>query len=350
MFKWLKDFILDMKISRDFPSYNEACKGEHQALAERRFSTEEFNAELNLLMRPILTEKQQFDIPINELYSVVATIKTGIAGSREKLVLFKRNYKEELDFRYAERDTLFKERDRLFPAKDKLDEELKVVYMEKSGAHKEKGEAFQGVNDAQSDIDSWYSDSERSTWMLGNKGKKLPNHSLFGQSHGDLSGYKSDRDDAYHEVQNIKDRILIFNKQIQTLKDKKGVINNNIRTINKRAHDLKLQIEKIKEDRQRMFDLRKQRYSKGKLEEEISRNEKELNKKECEWRELRKQCDEFMLKSRKKSGVIELEEKIKRTLIEKNQFIKGFEEEKAIKLRKHEHREAWIAERCKPRV
>jgi hypothetical protein len=40
--------------------------------------------------------------------------------------------------------------------------------------------------------------SERTPWLLVYGGKKIQNHSMFGQSFGDLDFYKSDRDKAYY--------------------------------------------------------------------------------------------------------------------------------------------------------
>jgi hypothetical protein len=45
---------------------------------------------------------------------------------------------------------------------------------------------------------------ERTPWLFGNRGKKLPDHTLFGQSFGDLDGYTADRERACAEIGSCK--------------------------------------------------------------------------------------------------------------------------------------------------
>jgi hypothetical protein len=58
-----------------------------------------------------------------------------------------------------------------------------------------------GFIGCKNNIKSWHNKSERTPWLLGYGGKRIQNHSMFGQSFGDLDFYKSDRDKAYYHVE-----------------------------------------------------------------------------------------------------------------------------------------------------
>jgi hypothetical protein len=57
-----------------------------------------------------------------------------------------------------------------------------------------------GFIGCKNNIKPWHNKSERTPWSLGNGGKIISNHSMFGQSFGDLDFYKSDRYKPYYHV------------------------------------------------------------------------------------------------------------------------------------------------------
>jgi hypothetical protein len=90
---------------------------------------------------------------------------------------------------------------------------------ERSATHDDLQEAYGDLEDAKGDVDRWYAKSERTPWLFGNGGKKLPKYSLFGQSHGDLSSAKYRRGEAVSYVGDSKRRIA----DIKTRRQQSGM-------------------------------------------------------------------------------------------------------------------------------
>lgn len=64
--------------------------------------------------------------------------------------------------------------------------------------------AYQQLADAKADIDAWHQKSKRSGLVFGNSRKKIPKHSLFGQSFSDLDATKARRDKAAGDIRELK--------------------------------------------------------------------------------------------------------------------------------------------------
>ncbi len=138
-----------------------------------------------------------------------------------------------------------------------------------SSAYSEKKEAYDSLNYYSGQIDSWYAKSERTPWLFGNGGKKIPKHSFFGQSHGDLSSYKSSRNSAYYDAQSAKSKISQLKNRRQSYYDEINRISNEIGyLINKINH--------AKSDRNHWYELKKQGYTQKKLSHEIQQFEQSL--------------------------------------------------------------------------
>lgn len=69
----------------------------------------------------------------------------------------------------------------------------------------ELSDAHRRLKDAKADVVSWHRKSKRSGLLFGNSGKKIPQHSLFGQSYGDLDAAKARRNEAGGDIGNLKD-------------------------------------------------------------------------------------------------------------------------------------------------
>jgi len=332
VFSWLKKIIQNIRIAFAFPSYNKERRQRCLASAARHFSTKEIELDVKKRMQPILLEvRTRFDISIEELEKEISEIELELSNHRLLLRIFERDYKEELE-------SIYSERKRLFAEKDELIQEKQPLYEKKKVSHKEKKEAYEEVKYYQSAIDSWYSRSKRTTYLFGKKGKKIPKRSLFGQSQGDLDDYKYSRDEAYEIVSSSKENIAKLNRRI-------GSIDERIKGLNNDAHQRKLDIEKIKQDRQHMFDLRTQGLSREKLLFEVKAYDKRLSRKHVKLTGIKNVRIVFLEKEKHKAGVDELERKIRLIEYQKKKYIDEFDSKASVKERKLEHREKWLKER-----
>lgn len=206
MFDHIKNFFREIRIDMDFSSYERQQRDEHEKQAKRRFSVEQLNIEKSKLLKNIESEaNSKFNASIyekedkNRLYEKEAKEKEFL------LSFFLRNYKEELDELYAKKDYQLSKKKSLYNDLSQIKESL-------SEAFNEKNTAFTELNDCKDSIDSWHAKSQRTPWLFGNAGKKIPKHSFFGQSHGDLDSYKYHRDSAYEDVQAAKNKIRDLNR------------------------------------------------------------------------------------------------------------------------------------------
>lgn len=92
------------------------------------------------------------------------------------------------------------EKRQLFEKLNRLKENLSETYSALSQAHDD-------LRSAKEDINRWHRKSKSNMPFYGNAGEKLPSHSLFGQSFGDLEDYKADRSAAVSEIGTTKTRI-----------------------------------------------------------------------------------------------------------------------------------------------
>jgi hypothetical protein len=242
-----------------------------------------------------------------------------------------RNYKVELEKSYEKKNSLFADKGEIYR---KIDE-LRGVRLD---AFKRKNEAYVTLNYYQDCIDSWYSKSERTTWLFGNAGKKLPKHSIFGQSFGDLDSDKYHRDEAYSHVQACKEEIEEVNGKIGALIERIGETKRNISSL---INDIK----KIKEDRNCMFELKKEGNSKAQLQNELRNLQFILNQDQRKLREHESKRSEFVVAKKHQYGVIELENKIKFMQTGKDEFIKEFHLEENHIQRIAAHRTLWLKEK-----
>lgn len=299
MFNWIRTKVQDKQIAMSFPAYEAAAREAHDATARRQFSTQDINREIIRLMTIPHQEMQvRYLEPIAKLSSTLTMLSAEFAIYREKINILERSYKSELDPLYAEMS--------------ELRDCVKTLLAQKSEAHDD-------MSQARDDIDSWHAQS--SGTFFGNGGKALPNHSLFGQSFGDLDGYKSDREAAYNEIERC---------------------GNEIGAVKSRMDQLRSTIAGIKADRQRMVDLRKQGVQSADLKRIACFIAKRIGQVESERRQMDDQRAIFLEAARQRTGVVVLESTLTAIIAKRNDFIATFDQTYAITDRKLIHRSTWL--------
>lgn len=332
MFMWLKKIIQDHRIASTFPVYDAQCRKQHLALSQQRFATKQLDDQVSFLMQPIMAgSDKRFAKLINGQRVVISELNISLSNQHNKLQLFLPNYKQQIERKYAQRNALFSEKEVVCQKKNQLHAELKETY-------EDKNEAYENLNEVQADIDGWYARSERTPWLLGNGGKKLPNHAFFSQSHGDLACDKAGRDDAYAEIQDCKEAIYDLKQSI-------GECKGQLNTIFSGLDQFKQDISKLKQDRQVMHDLKKKGCNRPELEKSIKRDAGKLKHHQVKLSGLEIKQNEFILAEKQQAGVIKLEQEISELLCAKKKFIAGFDDEIAINHRKQAHRKIWLLQK-----
>gem|GEM_PF-1363206 len=302
----------EKRIKADFPQYEKECRKKYNQQAESDFSVLQLKKEIE--KRLLNIENEANSIFQNNIFSIrsrITLIKLEITNKQKTLNLFTQNYKKTLDDFDTKKKSLYLKKDNFYGDQQKLRNELKVVFTEKD-------EAYKDLNDCKDSIDAWYAESNRTPWLLGNAGKKIPNNSLFGQSFSDLDSYKYDRDEAYTNVKSCKEQIGDIKSEI----DKN---NESIDQVKQEIINITLNIKKCKDDRTRMYELKKDGITRASTQIEIDKFKLALKSKQSELyvQELAKK--EFLFKKKQEVGIIDLENKVKVTLLKKEEFIKEFD-------------------------
>jgi chromosome segregation ATPase len=207
-----------------------------------------------------------------------------------------------------------------------------------SAAFDEKNSAYSELKDYKDRIASWYAKSDRTPWLFGNAGKKLPKHSLFGQSFGDLDSYKYHRDSAYEDVQDAK-------RKIGDLKKEQHELHRAIGQVKEGIGDLFSKINKVKKDRSKMYELKKSGHQKKELQKKLDELRNIISSIAGEIDNIFKSKNEFINQEKHRRGVVELDAKIRKIEAAKDQFLKSFDYEESKQNRKRRHRDIWLKER-----
>lgn len=245
LWKGVHRFVEDFRIDADFPRFEQERRAAHEAGANLRFDTTQVEREIEAIIRTAEAEgSAAYGAQIRRLGSSMYALQPEINELRTQLELLSRDYRQELYTLYAEKASLLSVKHELF-------EQMKALQKERADAQVELREAYVDLNEAKSSIDSWYAKSGRTPWLFGNGGKKLPDHSLLGQSFGDLDGYKADRVRASDEIGSCKS---IIEKIVTRQKANRVLLDENRASLNRVFES----IEAVKASRQRMFDLKDQ--------------------------------------------------------------------------------------------
>lgn len=329
MFDSIKSFIRETQIKLDYPRFDSEETKAHLAEAERRFDTGHLQREVTQIrVQASLAGDQRFGYEISPIRKKLAALEMDLQQNLEQLAIFERNYKSELDDLYAQKELLFQ-------AKEDLLAESKRLRDERSQAHRELGEAYEGLEEAKNDVERWYAKSDRTPWLFGNRGKKLPTHSMFGQSFGDLEAAKSRRGDAVDEISDCKRRITSI-KGSQSANSVQLDLNRN--EIGKVFEN----IAEVKAARQRMFDLKKDGVQPGVLRRIIRELQSSMTGLEEEILNLEKRRSALVEETEIRMGVMEIESAIADLVARKRQFLDAFHSEQSKAARQDRHRRQWM--------
>ena len=207
-----------------------------------------------------------------------------------------------------------------------------------SEAFDEKSSAYSELNHYKDRIDSWYARSDRTPWLFGNAGKRLPKHSLFGQSFGDLESYKYHRDSAYKDVQAARSKI-------GDLREDQHELHRVIGHVKEEIGDLFEKINQVKKDRSKMYELKKIGHQRKELQKKLDELRNIISSLTGEIENVLQSKHEFINQEKHRRGVVELEAKIRKIEAEKEQFLKSFDSEESRQNRKRAHREIWLKHR-----
>lgn len=332
MFDRIKSFFREVRIDLDFPRYERQQRNEHESHAQRRFSTEQLHIEKAKLVKNIESEaSSKFNSSIHEKENDKKQNEEAARETEYLLSFFLRNYKEELKDLYAEKDDLLSKKKELY-------DDLSEIKGSLSEAFDDKNSAYSELNHYKNEINSWYAKSDRTPWLFGNAGKKLPKHSFFGQSFGDLDSYKYHRDSAYDDVRAAKSKI-------GDLKQDQHELHRAIGDIKGEIGDVFAQINQVKEDRSKMYELKKSGYQRKELKNKLDELRRIISVLVSEIENVFQRKNEFINQEKHRHGVVELEAKIKKIEREKEQFLNNFDSEENKQNRKRAHRELWLKQR-----
>ena len=332
MFEGIKAFVRVARIRLDYARYETEQLIAHKAEAERRFDVRQIQREVDqILAQAKLAGDQRFSSEISQTRKELAALERDTEQKLEQLAIFERNYKSELDDLYAQKELLFQ-------TKTNLLAESKRLRDGRSQAHKKLDETYRDLEEAKNDVDRWYSRSGRTPWLFGNGGSKLPDHSFFGQSFGDLEAAKSRRGDAVGDIGVIKSRIT-------RIKGSQSA--NRLELDRNRSESGKLfeNIAEVKAARQRMFDLRMQGVKDGVLREIIRQLQSSKLSVEEEILNLEKRRSALVEETEARMGAREREAMIADLLARKGQFLSAFHLEQSKAARQDRHRRQWMQTR-----
>ena len=184
----------------------------------------------------------------------------------------------------------------------------------------DKDAAYADLAEAQDDLEHWYSKSQ-STFFFGNGGRELPGDSLFGQSLGDRDSYKSERDDAGERIAECREAIG----------ELKG-----------RNQEIYKEIQRVKGERQRMFDLKHEGYTRSRVERGLIALQRARAQIETRLRDLDEQREELRRSEMDQRGVQALEQRIAELQQDRAAFIAAFNGASAVAARQQAHRAEWL--------
>lgn len=330
MFDAIKTFIRNTRIKIDYPRYEREQRTAHLAQADRRFDASQLNKEITQIRQQAAAAgDQRFGADVASFRQRVAATEHELRKNRQLLSIFERNYNAELNALYAQKTQLFEEKESLFA-------EARSMKAERSSAHDDLQEAYGDLEDAKSDVDRWYAKSERTPWLFGNGGKKIPKHSLFGQSHGDLSAAKNRRGEAVSDIGDSKRRIAdIKARQIAVRQ-----------AIDRNYAEIGVVMEKIgavKKDRQYMYDLKSEGVDLAVLRTTIHTTQSTLTDLNRQLGSSENQRLALIQETQGRLGLREREAAVADLHSLKARFVEEFDSEQSQATRQEEHRRQWMA-------
>lgn len=328
----IQRFVQDVRIDADFPRCEAEQRAAHESAASRRFDTSQLEREINKIRRAAEGEGQAaFGAQIEHFQASLEAILSAIGRLRFHLEVFTRDYRQELD-------QLYEEKASLLDAKRVLVEEMKALQKQRSDAQHELSEAYGDLQAAKSSIERWYAKSERTPWLFGNGGKRLPKRSLFGQSFGDLEGYKADRSRACDAIGSCKEVVAEIAAKQQA--------NRSLRDENRNAlNRVFASIRAVKEARQRMFDLKDQGVRRHRVEADLSETLQREAAIRSELDRLTSAKAELVEQQSRRMGLEERRLALADLNQQRARFLAAFDDPELQAARKRAHRQWWLKSR-----
>lgn len=331
MFNGIKRFIREARIKADFPHYEKLQYQAYVAASERQFDASQ-------LVREVAKSKDtarraanaKFEKETYALNHEIAILAQEICRIQNVLRIFQRNYTEELGELYAQKALLLEN-------KSYLIEEMRHLQRERSDEQRSLDDAYGRLESARDSIDSWYGKSERTPWLLGNGGKKLPKHSIFGQSFGDLDEHKRKRGNAISDINDCKEEV---NRIKERQRDNKERREKNKAALNQVFE----QIAATKAARAQMFELRQQGIKLSVIENELSQSEAYHADRKRRIDVLRTQYAAFIETLEWQLGVKGRQAEIAALEARKAAFLEEFHAFGSQDRRRADHRKKWMSE------
>jgi chromosome segregation ATPase len=331
MFDGIKKFFCEVRIKADFPQYESSKLQARTAESARRFDTAQLEREVaDIKDKTCHAANEKFGVNTNELNGEITVIEKDIRRTRGNLAIFERDYKSELNDLHTQKDALLEEKDRLIS-------ELRALKEARSGAQESLQDAYDRLESAKNAIDRWYGKSDRTPWLLGNGGKKLPKHSMFGQSFGDLDEYKRDRGDAVSDIVNCKEKIDEIKSRQRRNKEHRD---ENKAAVTKVFE----QINETKATRQLMYELKQHGMKYFAIKKELSAYLSFQADLQNRLHALESERNEFTKQMKYRLGINEREAKIAEIRALKAQFMEEFHSLSNQELRRADHRKQWMSE------
>ena len=325
-------FVQDIRIDAEFPRYESAQGEVHASEANRRFDTSQLEREIDEIQLAAEAEGlAAFGAHIHVAESSINALRPAISLLRGRLELLICDYGRELN-------QLDREKANLLDAKQPLFEAMKALQKQRSEAQDELRESYDNLNEAKSAIDNWYAKSERTPWLFGNGGKRLPDRSIFGQSFGDLDGYKADRARVSEEIGSCKAAVArIAGEQ----KANASRLDENKTALN-RAFEC---IKAVKAARQRMFDLKDQGVRRHQVEAELSDHLRQETAALKDLDRYSKAMVEHVVQQSFRMGMEERRRGVDDLSLKRAQFLAAFDDPVRRAERQRAHREWWLKTR-----
>jgi len=296
-------FIRNIQVWFSFLGYNRRARRTWNAEAQRTFSTTKLEEDLDALRVDLKSDSRRlYGAEIERLESEVKDAQDELRHLQAGLDLFRRNFRQELNEAY---------------------EELEGIKDEQHSCKRELNAAHEALNEARAEISAWHNKSARTPWLFGNAGRTLPKHSLFGQSFGDLDDLKADRSAAVASIAAASERRKQLNAAFQA----------TVESINR-----------IKIDRQRMFELEKTGQSASSLARRMTvvRDSSERSRQRAA--ELRVQQKAWEMQELKSRGIEAMEARIKEIKAAHKEYLARFDSPEELAKRKARHRASWLSE------
>lgn len=296
-------FIREIQIWLSFLGYNRRARKTWNAEAQQTFATDKLEEDLDARRVELKADsRRMYGAEIERRESEARHAQDELGHLQSGLDLFRRNFRQELDEAY---------------------EELEGIKDEQRSCKHELNAAHEALNEARAEISAWHNKSARTPWLFGNAGRTLPKHSLFGQSFGDLDDLKADRAAAVEAISAASVRRKQLNAAFQVTVES---------------------IQKIKLDRQRMFDLKNAGVNAGSLAQRMAVVGESSERSRQRAAELRTQQAAWEMQELKSRGIESIEARIKEIKAAHKEYRARFDSPDELAKRKARHRASWLSE------